>query len=217
VFIGDDWLTKTMMINTISRNEKLRSQMGATLNSDILFSTILNQLLIQQEQQNQKTIEVAPIINNLPSMDSIESRHISQNDSLRYEPVSPEKLNHQLKGKLAGMGEVFVQAGQRYNINPALLAAIAMHETGNGKSRAAMVKNNVAGMMGPNGLKHYQSVEDSIMDMARNLSKNYLDKGLTTISKIGGKYAPIGAKNDPTGLNNHWVSGVNRFFYQFKV
>ncbi|WP_338036742.1 glucosaminidase domain-containing protein [Neobacillus thermocopriae] len=217
MFIGDDWLTKTMMINTISRNEKLRSQMDATLNSDNLFSTILNQLLIQQEQQNQKTIEAAPIMNKLPSMDSIELRHISQNDSLRYEPVSPEKLNHQLKGKLAGMGEAFVQAGQRYNINPALLAAIAIHETGNGKSRAAIVKNNVAGMMGPNGLKHYQSVEDSIMDMARNLSKNYLDKGLTTISKIGGKYAPIGAKNDPTGLNNHWVSGVNRYFNQFKV
>lgn len=72
-------------------------------------------------------------------------------------------------------------------------------------------------MMGNHGLKSYASIEDSIMDMAQNLSKNYLGKGLSSIATIGSKYAPIGAGNDPTGLNNHWVTGVNKYFNQFFV
>ncbi|MBW9235637.1 glucosaminidase domain-containing protein, partial [Leptospira santarosai] len=82
---------------------------------------------------------------------------------------------------------------------PGLLSAIAIHETGNGSSRAINNKNNVAGMMGKNGLRSYESVEESIFDMARNLRKNYLNQGIDTIAKIGAKYAPIGAGNDPTG------------------
>lgn len=134
---------------------------------------------------------------------------------LTFQPVQSESLNQVLGGKLTGLGDTFVQAGQRYNINPALLAAIAQHESGNGKSNAANVKNNVAGMMGQSGLKTYASVKDSIMDMAQNLSKNYLGEGLSSIAKIGAKYAPIGAGNDPTGLNNHWVTGVTKYFNQY--
>jgi hypothetical protein len=28
----------------------------------------------------------------------------------------------------------------------------------------------------------------------------------------GNIYAPKGAANDPTGLNNNWLSGVNKFY-----
>ncbi|MCM3693267.1 glucosaminidase domain-containing protein [Neobacillus niacini] len=135
--------------------------------------------------------------------------------SLKSTATTVIELNGQLKGALNNMGEVFVAAGQKYQINPALLASIAIHETGNGTSNAAKYKHNIAGMMGKNGLKTYESVPESIFDMARNLRQNYLDKGKTTISLIGAKYAPVGAANDPTNLNNHWVNGVQRNFNNF--
>lgn len=219
---SDNWFTQTMLINTLSRTEKLRSQMaGSISDGNNLFASVLNQLLIQQESQS----TIKPQINsNIPNIISAVEPNLSnqnvslnENEPLRFQLIDSEKINQVLDGKLNGMGEVFVRAGNRYNINPALLTAIAQHESGNGKSRAAAEKNNVAGMMSVNGLKSYSSIEDSIMDMARNLSKNYLGQGLTSISRIGAKYAPIGADNDPSGLNNNWVVGVNKFFERLRV
>ncbi|MEK4263691.1 MULTISPECIES: glucosaminidase domain-containing protein [Paenibacillus] len=108
-----------------------------------------------------------------------------------------------------------MSVGNKYGISPALLAAIAVHETGNGTSNAIKNKNNVGGMMGKNGLMTFSSVEEGIDKMASNLKRNYLDKGLTTIEAIQKKYAPNGAANDPTGLNSYWVSGVKKYYKMF--
>ena len=129
-----------------------------------------------------------------------------------FKPVQFLKLENTLEGKLSGAANHFINAGKKYDIDPSLLTAIAIHETGNGSSRAANDKNNVAGMMGKDGLRSYASVEDSIFDMARNLRKNYLNQGKDSIAAIGAKYAPVGAANDPTGLNNHWTNGVSKQF-----
>ena len=129
---------------------------------------------------------------------------------LNFKPVQFIKLENTLDGKLSGTATHFINAGKKYNLDPNLLSAIAMHETGNGSSRAVNEKNNVAGMMGRNGLRSYGSVEESIFDMARNLRENYVNQGKTTVAEIGAKYAPVGATNDPTGLNNHWTKGVSR-------
>lgn len=128
---------------------------------------------------------------------------------LTFKPIQFLKLENILAGKLSGTASHFINAGKKYDLDPNFLSAIAIHETGNGTSRAANEKNNVAGMMGKNGLRSYESVEESIFDMARNLRQNYVDQGRTTVAAIGAKYAPVGATNDPTGLNNHWVTGVN--------
>lgn len=109
-------------------------------------------------------------------------------------------------------GELFATAAKKYGIDANLLAAIAMHETGNGTSNAVKTKNNVGGMMGKNGLMTFASLAEGIDKMASNLKRNYIDKGLTTIAQIQKKYAPNGAANDPTGLNNYWVSGVTKYY-----
>ncbi|WP_242637835.1 MULTISPECIES: glucosaminidase domain-containing protein [Bacillaceae] len=224
--IGNDWITKAMVMNTLSGNQKLPTQLGAS-GSDFsdIFASVLTNLINQSESRT-------PIQPNLPvdffgmntgnlTFDTIvpDMKEISSSStaSLRFQPTSADKMNQVLDGKLKGMGDVFVRAGQLFNVDSTLLSAIAIHETGNGKSSAANVKNNIAGMMGVNGLKSYASVEDSIMDMARNIGKNYLGKGLSNIAEIGAKYAPVGAGNDPTGLNNHWVKGVTKFFNILKA
>lgn len=214
-----------MLVNTLYRNENLRTQLTTASEGNDLFAQVLNQLLSQKDIHT----NVQPKINYLdlglysslnPGMGmgmGMSAMPISTGEPFRFQSIDPEKINQVLDGKLTGMGGAIVRAGQKHNIDPALLTAIAQHETGNGASRAAMEKNNVAGMMGKNGLKSYGSVEESIMDMARNLSKNYLGQGFSSISQIAAKYAPVGATNDPTNLNNHWVSGVTRFINQIKA
>lgn len=121
--------------------------------------------------------------------------------------------------KLGGLGQysqAFYDAGRKYGVDPKLLMAIAMHETGKGTSAVFLRKNNAMGIS-PNGggPRAFSSVEESINYAARLLRKHYLDQGLTTIAAIGGKYAPAGAGNDPRGLNKHWVNGVSKYYKSF--
>ena len=121
--------------------------------------------------------------------------------------------------KLGGLGQysqAFYDAGRKYGVDPKLLMAIAMHETGKGTSAAFLRKNNAMGIS-PNGggPRTFSSVEESINYAARLLRKHYLDQGLTTIAALGGTYAPAGAGTDPRGLNKQWVNGVSKYYKSF--
>ncbi|WP_066067179.1 glucosaminidase domain-containing protein [Neobacillus soli] len=217
--VSSDWF-KNMALLTISAHFPKLDSANSQISGGDFFQSILQAVLLEKESSNLPQTQLlngsflagtSPILANIKDY----SHLLDTNRSLEFSGSSLDKLNSTLKGKLSNLGEQFIEAGRKYNINPNLLASIAMHETGNGTSRAAHEKNNIAGMMGKNGLRRYDSIEESIFDMARNLSQNYLAKGLDTIAKIGAKYAPVGADNDPTGLNNHWVKGVNNFFGSF--
>ncbi|WML24756.1 glucosaminidase domain-containing protein [Neobacillus sp. OS1-33] len=214
--VSSDWF-KNIALLSISTNLPTMNSANQQIPSGDFFQSILQAMLLEGESSTPSQLQqsngsfwagTSPILDNIKDLSHI----VNSTTSLDFSEVSLEKLNSTLKGKLSNLGEQFIEAGKAFNINPNLLASVAMHETGNGKSQAVYEKNNIAGMMGKNGLRHYDSVSESIHDMARNLRKNYLDKGLDSIAKIGGKYAPVGANNDPTGLNNHWVKGVNNFF-----
>lgn len=86
--------------------------------------------------------------------------------------------------------------------------AISKHETGDYTSYAFKELNNVGGMMCNSGLRQYDSLEDGIEAYLNNLKYNYFDIGLDTLEKIQPKYCPIGASNDPNGLNKYWLSGT---------
>lgn len=193
-------------------------------NDSSLFLMLLNAAMQGSETNHVSSLQVGgsqqfpqlassytPI--NIQNVD-LKDVPVSKTDTsdFHFKPVQFIKLENGLEGKLSGTASSFINAGKKYDINPNLLSAIAIHETGNGTSKAVNEKMNVAGMMGKNGLRKYASIEDSIFDMARNLRENYLNQGKDTIAKIGAKYAPVGATNDPTGLNNHWSKGVSRNF-----
>ncbi|RHW33319.1 conjugal transfer protein [Neobacillus notoginsengisoli] len=217
--LSSNWLLYKTLMDTafLSQNRSL----GPLGFSGSSFQLLLEQALLQAENNNRFVNHPALEHPTLANLGTVKLSNISLpplseaagiSTGLTSGGIDASSLNRYLKGALQGTGEHFVEAGKQYSINPALLAAISIHETGNGSSNAARYKFNVAGMMGKSGLKTYSSVRDSIFDMARNLRKNYLDEGKLTISQIGAKYAPIGAGNDPTNLNNHWVTGVNRQF-----
>ncbi len=123
-----------------------------------------------------------------------------------------QDLNKHLKGVLAGKGAKLIELQNKYGISAALLAAIVNTESGHGSSNAARTKNNVAGIMSASSnfmkLATFDSVDDCLEALAKNLKKNYVDKGLVTISQIHSKYCPIGAGNDPNGMNGGWGQTV---------
>lgn len=122
------------------------------------------------------------------------------------------------KGILAGKGAMVASVAEKYGLDPNLFAAIIGIETGYGTSNAIKNYNNPGGMMDPSSnwmkLTHYSSLQEGLEAMARNLKKNYIDKGLTTVSSIGAKYCPVGAANDPNGTNSGWVPSVVSIYNQ---
>ena len=111
-----------------------------------------------------------------------------------------------------------------YGIDWKLSIAIARHECGyqDGKylSNAYKEKNNVGGMMyydastKTSRLMKFETIDAGIEAYVSNLKRNYFDLGLDTIAKIQPKYAPVGAANDPYGLNNTWQIGVKSYLSQ---
>ena len=96
-----------------------------------------------------------------------------------------------------------------------LLISISRHETGNWTSKAFTKNNNFGGIMDSDGLRDYNSYEDGLNDFVRILKTYYFDLGFDTIEKIGAKYCPVGAANDPNGLNQYWVGGVTNFYNSY--
>jgi hypothetical protein len=110
---------------------------------------------------------------------------------------------------LAGEGATFVREGRAAGIDPRFLVAIAAHETLLQTYGPADAIRNAFGL-GPGW--SFASERDAIARAARTLAAYYLAEGRVTVGAIGAKWAPIGAANDPTGLNRHWEAGVGTYY-----
>ena len=117
----------------------------------------------------------------------------SQNYDVRKKSnITVSQLDSKLKNGLKGTGRYFIEAQNKYGINAEFLAAIAIHESGNGKSVLARRKNNFFGLIGKRGALSFSSPKECIDCVAKNLTKkngNYYGRGRYTISSIGRKYA----------------------------
>ena len=140
------------------------------------------------------------------------------------EPQDAERMKSYMGGALAAHYDTFMAAAKENNLDPKLLIAIAMNESARGTSYAARTRHNLFGRWDANAInprtgargyhKYYRDADESIRDIARHLRKEYLDKGYTSIETIARKYAPVGAENDPGGLNGGWPEAVGRFYQQ---
>ncbi|EQC0753560.1 peptidoglycan DD-metalloendopeptidase family protein [Listeria innocua] len=115
------------------------------------------------------------------------------------------------KGAFKGHAKDFFEYCTKYDVDVALVVAICMAETGRGTSKAVVERNNPGGLMGNGGGFTFDTLEKGIEAMIENLSRNYIKLGLTTPEKIQPKYCPVGASNDPGGLNVYWLTTVNFF------
>ena len=98
-----------------------------------------------------------------------------------------------------------------------LVVAISKHETGNWTSNLYKNNNNFGGIYNSKEQKFYsyESNDKGLQTFVKLLKNNYFGKGLDTIEEIGAKYCPIGASNDPTGVNQHWVPKVTQYYNNY--
>lgn len=122
----------------------------------------------------------------------------------------PNAFNPALKGVLHDKANVFFEAGHYYNLCPVTLMAMAMHESANGTSKLARLNNNVLGVYDGKHkcYRKFRSVDDCIWYMTEQIAHSSYYHKCHTISDLQKIYCPIGANNDPKGLNSQWLSGV---------
>ena len=100
--------------------------------------------------------------------------------------------------------DYIVQISDTYGFDYRLLPAIAMQEST--LCRAIPVDSHNCwgwGIYGDNVIR-FASYEEAIKTVAEGIKKEYLDKGLTTASKIMQKYTP-------SSPNGSWAYAVNKF------
>jgi len=114
-------------------------------------------------------------------------------------------------GVFSDKSDLMIEIATNQGIDPVLMAAIALHETMNGTSSAVVTKNNPGGLMGPDGLMKFSTLDEGLEAMGQTLHNRIIVDGLVTIADLGSVYAPIGAENDPTNLNSHWVPNITTF------
>lgn len=113
---------------------------------------------------------------------------------------------------LVGWGLPMVRISRRYDVDPRLPAAIASCETSGGTQGNGPLVNNDFGLLVNGRHREFGSRKSAITYLAKLLHDKYVGKGLTTIPEIGGKYAPVGASNDPGNKNSRWVTCVTKVY-----
>lgn len=113
-------------------------------------------------------------------------------------------------GALEGKGEYIIKSAKKHKVPPKIAIAIISMESGWGKGANATRQRNPYSIMGSGPLRVFPTIEDGIDAGLKNLYDLYISEGLTTPEKIGPKYAPVGASNDPTDLNSNWVPAVKK-------
>ena len=103
-----------------------------------------------------------------------------------------------------------VRRGRRSaaGIDPRALVAIAAHETMLETYGPSQAIHNAFGL-GP-GIAFADRARRDRAGRAARWPSSYLPEGRTTLATIGSKWAPIGAANDPAGLNRNWTTRRRR-------
>jgi hypothetical protein len=110
---------------------------------------------------------------------------------------------------LTGNGATFVEASTAVGLDPRFLVAVSGHETIFETYGPARTIRNPFGL-GPGWI--FATEAEAIRQAARSLKDGYLDEGRISISQIAPKWAPLGAANDPAGLNRSWTAGVGAYY-----
>lgn len=143
-----------------------------------------------------------------PKARSVSAVSLSKDYNIHnYSIIASGRLDEEFSGVLKNKGQKFLAEARKNNICPIFLAAIAMHESANGQSAFAREKNNVFGIFMKGKYHSFDSVDECIEFTAKLLAGRIYSKNPTVVG-VQRIYCPVGAKNDPKGLNKHWLGGV---------
>lgn len=103
--------------------------------------------------------------------------------------------------RFKGTAKDLLIAERKYNVNALFVLSIGIHESYYGTSALARNKNNLFGLMGGTKTGLYYSSRKECIDYEFRLMRNeYINRGLTTVSKISYKYC-----NPP----QHWAVSIS--------
>ena len=108
---------------------------------------------------------------------------------------------------MSNIGDILYEVEHTYNINAFYMMAIMAHESWYGTSNAAINKNNLVGAMSSNGLRIYDSLDESINHFGDFLTRGYISQGRTTLSEISTKYCP--------STSSDWTNKVSYMLNQY--
>jgi beta-N-acetylglucosaminidase len=119
----------------------------------------------------------------------------------------PSQVNEYLTGVLEGKAQFIKDQAEQNKIDPLFFTAVIVHESANGKSRLARECNNISGIY-KNGKYHTFDSVDECIEFTAKLMAGRIYRNCDTLLDIQRIYCPVGAANDPKGLNDNWASGV---------
>lgn len=118
-------------------------------------------------------------------------------------------------GAFADKADKIIMEAEKAGVSPVLFAAIMAHESAWGTSQAILNHNNPSGQMRGSTIIHFDTLDAGIEMTGQTLHNLVIERELHTIEALGSVYCPVGADNDPLGLNIHWVPTVKDFLVQF--
>jgi beta-N-acetylglucosaminidase len=120
-----------------------------------------------------------------------------------------EKFLEKYKSPLKENAETFVQIADKYKIDYKLLPAIACMESTCGKALIEGTYNPFGWGIYGNHYISFESYDNAIEHVAKEMHKNYISRGFDTITEIAPIYTPPNSKN--------WARGVQWFSNQIDL
>lgn len=143
----------------------------------------------------------------------------SQSSSLEQLKTIIAKYASGTKLSEKGIAEIFYQKGTEYKIDSTFALAVALHESGNGKSTKARICNNFFGFkkstascsVKPNW-QSYESIASAIDHFYRVIKNKYVGKDNNTVEKI----ALAGYCGKKPGSRARWIKRIKDFMNEIK-
>ena len=139
----------------------------------------------------------------------LEQQPVIVYDNLTYDELVA-KLNNNLNDDLAGKGEVIASKSLELGVDPYMVTAIMLQETGCKWSCSQLVKacNNVGGQKGYGcgSYSYFNTLDEGIEAMISNIYYNYYTRGMTTPETINPVYAE----------SQTWSYNVNRYIEEIR-
>jgi hypothetical protein len=156
-----------------------------------------------------ETLQAAPLAKAVEPVEPVQhvelkkpSSTVASHSGLTEEHISKVLKNTAFEGE--GLEKAIVELEHTFGINSYFTIAVMKLESGHGKSQLAQRKNNLFGLNASgkdaytNALS-FSSKGESVKEFGQIISSYYIDKGLTSVDKIAGKYC---------AANSNWPSLV---------
>ena len=155
-----------------------------------------------------------------------------ENKIQKNDLVSREEDIHYRYREFGFPDELFdiMKHSKRVGVEPEMLMAIRMAENGNDSLAYGIIpqgdlkkrySNDKGYLIDGKFFAYLGEKEKQLCWSAQTVKKNLQrfsenpEGHEDFISYLANRYAPIGASNDPEGLNNHWESNVRQFYEEF--